>query len=111
MHDLLLHVLVQRLFLHVEAAVRVAVGLVGVVLVVVLSVGVVVRQILALAVAHIADALARALVPRPSSDFPVVGPQVQPTQPERCKLDHYRPTRSCCGSAAASGLEFAEEEE
>ena len=111
MHDLLLHVLVQRLFLHVEAAVRVAVGLVGVVPVVVLSVGVVVRQILALAVAHIADALARVLVPRPLSDFPVVGPQVQPTQLERYTLGHCRPMYSCCGSAAVIDLEFAEEEE
>ena len=110
MPDLLLHVLVRQLFLHVEAAVRVAVGLVGVVLVVVLSVGVAVLQILALAVVRTAGARARALVPPSSPDFPVGGPQVQPTQLDQCTLDRYIPMYSCYGFAAVIDPGSVEEE-
>ena len=69
------------------------------------------RRTLELAVASVVVALARVLVPRPLLGLPVVGPQVQPTQLERYTLGHCRPMYSCCGSAAAIGLEFAEEEE
>ena len=69
------------------------------------------QQTLVLVVVNVVAALARVLVPRPLHGLPAVGPQVQPTQLERCTLGHCRPKYSCCGSAAVIYLEFAEEEE